>query len=441
MRKLQAFVLTVIFVFTLALTLYAADKLKEEYNKDTGEYRYYLDKSNYVTSSKQLGKITEGTVKLTYNDYTEVSLKKDDEYVDIVSGGYIFEEGNYILTLSSGTKSASVSFILKKPDTDFDAENVFYSISPLTQAYSADNGMYLLSVGNRYTFYSSVPNYCITDKPVKVYMPSDEKLDLKVYKDGSEISFASGKTLYETGYYVFETVYDIAEDEEITDEEIMSEATDDEVYAIANDDISDEELSALADDSTDFDNSLSIAEVSKFSFCIIDPEKDNVGIISPPQDHIIASVTLDGKKINTDKNFFKAEKDGSYRLIFKDKAGILPDRTLAFKRDTKPPALDFENVGRGGIARGSFRIIKKDDDSTVTIYKNGEPKEGLSDVIEEEGLYRVMASDSAGNSRVYLIRLKKNFTGYVLYAAAAIFAAAAGIWLYSSYVGKNIHIR
>ncbi len=443
MRKIRVCILTAIFVFALALTAYAAERLKETYNEDSGEYRYSLDKDNYVTSSKQLGRIVEGAVKLDYGSDVEVSLEKNGKAAEITSGGIVFEEGNYVLTVSDGEERASVNFMIKKTDADLDSENVFYSISPVEQSYSAKDGMYHMSVGGRYTFRCNVPNLCITDRPVKVYMPSDEKLDVKVYKNGGEISFSSGKTFYEPGYYVFENVYEIAEDEELTDEEIMSDASEEEKTALAGDDITDEEIAALAEngDGTDGEENLGIADVSKFSFCITDGPQSAVGIISPPQDHIIASVTLDGKKTETDKNFFKAEKDGNYRIVFRNEAGKLPDRTFAFTRDTMPPTLDFENVGSGGIARGNFHIIKKDKGCNVEIYKNGELRDDLPDTIEEEGLYRIIASDDAGNSRVYMIRLKKGYEVYIFYFTAAILAAAVGIWLYSSYIGKNIHIR
>ncbi len=427
MKKIIAFICIALFSLLSAVNAFAEEKkLTETYIEDTGDYRYYLDERNYVTSSQQLGRIVENVIKFTYNDYTYVSLTKDGENCDIVSGGFIYGDGNYTLTISNGKDTGSISFIMRQPSGELSEDENFYNKSAFTQAYSAEKGLYALSLRELYTFYSPIPNYAVTDKPVKLLTPADDRMDITVYKDGEEIKYASGKTFSDPGYYVLSFVYDSADldDERYTESELQGFSDE----AMDNADI-------VVDDSY-----FNIADIALYSFLIIDKAQNKLSFINPPQDYTISSVMLDGQKQNVDTRFFKAVNDGNYRILFKNPSGVLPDYTLNFTRDTESPVLRFENVGPGGIARNKFRIIKDSDDTVVQIYKGGMPYESTAEVTEA-GLYKITASDSAGNTNAYIINLKKKYTWAYLLVIPLAAVFIAGIKLYSVYIGRNIQIR
>ncbi len=427
MKKFITFICIAALLLLSAGNVLAAEiRLRESYIEDTGDYRYYLDERNYVTSSQQLGRIVENVIKLTYNDYTYVSLTKDGENCDIVSGGYIYGDGNYTLTIGNGKDSGSINFIMRQPSGELSEDENFYNKSVLTQAYSAEQGLYSLSLRGLYTFYSPVPNYSVTDKPVKLLTPADDRMDITAYKDGEEINYSSGKTFSDPGYYVLSFVYDSADidDDRYTESDLQGFSDE----AMDNADI-------VVDDSY-----FNIADIAVYSFLIIDGAQNKLNFINPPQDYTISSVMLDGQKQPVNTRFYRPVNDGNYRILFKNNAGILPDYTLNFTRDTRAPALRFGNVGPGGIAHNKFSIIKDSDDTAVEILSGGAPYEYAPE-ITESGLYKITATDGAGNTSAYLISLKKKYTAAYLLLIPLALAVAAGIKLYSAYVSNNIHIR
>ncbi len=415
----------VVFVILFPISLFAEEKeLKETYIEDTGEYRYYIDDRNYVTSTQKLGGIVENVIKFTYNDYTYVSLYKDGKEAEILSGGYIYGEGDYTLKISNGKDSGSISFIIREPDTS-DIGSSIYTKKDFEQSYSQERGMYVLSLNGSYTFYSDIPNYAITDKAVKIYTPSDKKMSIMAYKDGGEIGFSSGKTFSEPGYYVISFVYDTADvdDDRYSEEELAG--------------FSEEDMGDASADSSYF----GIADVAVYSFTVINGPQNMLGYINPPFGYEISSVMLEGQRQTVDNSFYRAEKDGNYRILFKGSQSGLPDYTLNFTRDTMPPRLSFEGVEKGGIAINRFRIKKDSEDTSVEIYKGGVPMENSPEEIDEDGLYRIVAYDNAGNAGAYIINLKRSIALSLLWLIPIIIAGAAAVWLYSSYIRKNIHIR
>ncbi len=425
----KAIIITYILMLLFSVSSFAASiGLEETYIEDTGEYRYYLDERNYVTSSQQLGKIVGNVIKFTYNDYTYVSLKKDGEDVEILSGGYIYGNGSYTLTVSNGKDSGSIGFIIKEPSAeDLDSDESFYNKTSFTQSYSAEDNMYSLSMRELYTFRSTIPNYAVTDGSVKIYTPSDRKMSITAYKDGVETGFSSGKTFSDPGYYVLSFVYDSADinDEMYTESDLQG--------------FSDEamENAALNADSSYFN----IADVAIYSFYIIDGPQNRLNYIDPPQDYNISSVMLEGQKQTVEGSFYKTEKDGNYRILFKSIDGTLPDYTLNFSRDTTAPTLTLEGVGAGGIAKNNFRIVKDNENTEVEIYKGGVLQEDAPEDINTPGLYRIVALDSAGNSNTYVVNLKIKSAVTILWLILLLIVSAAAVKLYSSYIGKNIHIR
>ncbi len=422
-------VLLFMLVFLLSAKTYAADvKLSEAYIEDTGEYRYYLNENDYVTSSQQLGRIVENVIKFSFGDRTHISLTKDGEAVEIVSGGYIYDNGSYVLTISNGKDSGSIGFIIREPSSeDIADEESLYSKSPLIQSYSIDKNMYSISMGDMYSFYSNIPNYAVTDKSVKIYAPADKRMNITIYKDGAEASFSSGKTFSDPGYYVMSLVYDSADidDERYTEGELQG--------------FSDEAMDS-ADINVDR-SYFNVANVAVYSFYIINGPQNRLNYIDPPQDYTISSVMLEGQKQPLENAFYKAEQDGNYRVLFKSNVGKLPDYTLNFTRDTDIPMLAFEGVGEGGIALDRFGIIKDKEDTSVEIYKGGVLQTNASDEIDEPGLYRIVASDKAGNANAYIINLKRKSFINILWIIPAAIIIAAAIKIYSSYVRRNIHIR
>jgi hypothetical protein len=99
-------------------------------------------------------------------------------------------------------------------------------------------------------------------------------------------------------------------------------------------------------------------------------------------------------------------RDGAYQLRFScaaSGADMVWDQTLV--RDTTLPGVCFsENVGSGQVHR-KMRVTALSPDAELTVYRDDLPQFRFDGSFEEDGRYRVVVSDRAGNTQELLFSI------------------------------------
>jgi hypothetical protein len=419
----------------MSVPVYAVDvKVQEVYSKETGFYRYYITDQSYVESNVRLGGIVSNAVILNTTSDIKLALYKNGKPTEINSEGYIYSDGEYTLIISKDDLTGKVNFVMDNSAYDnVDLTDEFYNAVTLKQSYDNKRSMYKLDMGNYYSFYASVPNNAMTNKGVKIYAPNNDDMTIIVEKNGEEVSFSSGQTFSDAGYYSVSFVYSSP-----------NTPYDDEVNAITDEElaaVTDEEIENVQIDTPPKSNPLgAVADLARYSFYVSDKPQNRLNYINPPQDYSIASVTLNGKKtdIKADK-CFKAEKDGIYKLTFK--SDTMPDYSCTFERDTTPPTLKFINLGSGGKSKDNLEFIKNDKSSEVTITSNDIEYSFDNGIIDREGLYKIEVKDTAGNVNAYLVNVEKPLHINIFALIAVLIAVVAAVAMYVYYIKNNIRIR
>lgn len=162
-------------------------------------------------------------------------------------------------------------------------------------------------------------------------------------------------------------------------------------------------------------------------FRICGESTNSLGIYQPPFGAELVSVTLGGEEIPHTGNFVNCEKDGRYVFTYDYKG---TRRSAAVEVDTRAPILKFN--GTDGVTFMEQVTVTSDTPCTYTIYKNGQPTDNTP-VLTGTGVFRIYASDAAGNSSCYRVEIKAvsainpmNFV--VIGLAAAAGCAAYFVW-------------
>ena len=197
MKKILTCVIFFVLLILQVSFIYADEvKVKEKYMENTGYYRYYLDDDYYIESSLKLEAVISSVVKITYNDYVTVMLYKDGKPQEFSSGDYIFGDGEYTIVIKKDNKVGRINFIFDiVTEEDIDIEENFYNDVELVQSYDSKSGLYRQKMNEEYSLYTSIPNYAITNKNVKVYAKDSKQAYVVVTKDGEEVVFADGKLI------------------------------------------------------------------------------------------------------------------------------------------------------------------------------------------------------------------------------------------------------
>lgn len=435
MKKILILFLCIIVFYPSAV--FAGNvKMTEEYMEESGFYRYYLDDEYYIESNVQLGAVVKNIVKLTYNDYVNVVLYKDGEIQPYESGDYIYGDGEYTVVVKNDINTGRVNFILDTVSAEsIDLEDEFYNSIKFTQSYDTDRRMYKEDMGEFYTLYSTVPNLSVTNKGVRIYFNEDESAYISGEKDGEEIEVLSGKLYSEPGYYSINVVYDV--DTSLGDD-YLEDVNESDLYAFS------EESMDQAEAYTPSESQIygSVATVAEFKFLIVNTPQNRLNYINPPQDYIISSIILDGKRVDIkDNSFYKTESDGQYKITFKSVDGTMPDYSFSYVKDRKAPTLTLENIGDGGIAKDKLLIVKNDKNSQTEISSNGSVLKFENDVIDTDGLYKIKVTDEAGNFNSYLVNVDIPIHISIIFILFIIAVAVIAIWLYVKHIGSNIQIR
>ncbi len=159
-----------------------------------------------------------------------------------------------------------------------------------------------------------------------------------------------------------------------------------------------------------------------FSFNVFTKPTNRLGIYQPPYGYELTSVTLNGENIPlTDKDHVVLNGEGDYFIEYTDGSVT---RGVLLSRDTVPPVLYFN--GTSDIVFTEQVVVSSDTDCTLRVTKNGQIVGNVSE-LHGSGLYRITATDEAGNITFVRLEIKSvsaiNPLDIIIIFAALIIAA------------------
>jgi len=181
------------------------------------------------------------------------------------------------------------------------------------------------------------------------------------------------------------------------------------------------------------------------SFTIAGSATSVVRSYSMPEGFVIRDATLDGFTTDYSRYYVDMEKEGRYRIDYSCTATGM-EYTLATEIDRTPPALELTgSVGSDGRVHSAVKISGLEPDDELYVELDGRelnvPISNGSGTLKNTGVYRVTATDPAGNSETreftIMAYLDSNSVLFILLVIAAI-AAVAG---YAVYKRKTLKIR
>lgn len=159
-----------------------------------------------------------------------------------------------------------------------------------------------------------------------------------------------------------------------------------------------------------------------FSFNLFTKPTNRLGIYQPPRGYELTAVTLNGQSIPlAEKNHVVLNGEGKYYIEYTD--GSIT-RGVSLSRDTVPPVLYFN--GTSDIVFNDQVTVSSDTECTLRVTKNGQIIGNASE-LHGAGIYRITATDEAGNTTSVRLEIKSvsaiNPLDIIIIFAALIVAA------------------
>ena len=450
----------------------------ENNGKTKNDVTFTYDNGKYFAAVTKDGKTVEtangGELKFTANDANSgaylirlINLSDDENYSD-----YAFcintLAPEFSLSVNDGTitnKNVTVSW------TATDIEQVTYSING-GEAVVLKNGQALLEEGsytviatndlgttNEKTFVidktldyyvtvgEQVANVETTSETVAVF--SNEKLYVSVTKNGEAMDYSFGDILSDEALYAFRITDDYGNAVTFS---ITIDKSVDFTANVGN--------GLISNGGVVFVNGEKLTvtltkdkEVIDYSFGqSIDAEgeyrailRDSFGNEKTVEFRIVSGVkrALDytlgtgvevlsvehgGEPVNVENNRLNFTVDGVYTVTAR-----ADGQTYSFvlELDATAPTIELKGVENGGVAGGKVSIDKPSETAKIEVYKDGELIEyELGGELNEYGEYRVIVTDSVGNTSEYSFTLAHVLNGgAIAFIVIGILALAGAIVL------------
>ena len=362
------------------------------------QFTYEQPAPDGVLAGVENGGYTNADVTFTWTDEAIVTVKKDGETVEYVSGQKLTENGAYEITFENYDGfSATYSFVIDKTAPELGLEGV--------QNGSATNG------------------------DVTVSIP-ESGLTVRLYKDGELVGdYESGTPLTEEGDYritatdaagnitevslTIDKSVDFAAD--IYDNAIVNSMTfaagenltvsvtkDGEAVAYKFGDTLTAEGNYTATLTDELGNS------KTFSFTIAEPlvqkffhNFDNVSGLD--------KVSVNGEETRLNYGDLTLDKSGTYEIAVTVNG---KDYTFTVTVDATAPAATLTGVENGGSTKGGVTLSDLTEKATVEVYKDDEKIEyALGIELTEVGQYRIVLTDELGNSAEYTFEILYSVNG------------------------------
>ncbi len=374
------------------------DEFRTGIDAVVSENEYKQPAPEGILSGVENGGYTNGTVSFAWTDEATVTVKKDGEIVEYVSGQKLTENGAYEITFENYDGfSSTYSFVIDKTAPELGLEGV--------QNGSATNGDVTVSV-------------------------PESGLTVRLYKDGELVgNYESGTPLTEEGSYriaaadaagnvadvsfVIDKSVDFAAD--IYDNAIVNSMTfaagenltvsvtkDGEAVAYKFGDTLTAEGNYTATLTDELGNS------KTFSFTIAEPlvqkffhNFDNVSGLD--------KVSVNGEETRLNYGDLTLDKSGTYEIAVTVNG---KDYTFTVMVDATAPAATLTGVENGGSTKGGVTLSDLTEKATVEVYKDDEKIEyALGIELTEVGQYRIVLTDELGNSAEYTFEILYSVNG------------------------------
>ena len=362
------------------------------------QFTYEQPAPDGVLAGAENGGYTNTDVMFTWTDEAIVTVKKDGEIIEYVSGRNLTEEGAYEITFEN-----------------FDGYKAIY-------AFTIDKTAPELNV-------EGVQNDSATNSDVTVSV-SESGLIVQLFKDGELVgNYESGTMLTEEGDYrimasnkagnVTEVSFTIDKSVDFTadiyDNAIVNSMTFTAGEILTVDVTKDGEaigykfgdtLTAAGSYTVILTDELGNSKT--FNFIVTKPlvqeffhNFDNVSGLD--------KVSVNGEETRLNYGDLTLDKSGAYEIIV-----IVNGKDYAFTVtvDATAPAVTLTGVENGGSTKGSVTISDLTEEATVEVYKDGEKIEyTCGDALTEVGKYRIVLTDELGNSTEYNFEILYSVNG------------------------------
>lgn len=138
-----------------------------------------------------------------------------------------------------------------------------------------------------------------------------------------------------------------------------------------------------------------------FSFNLFASSTNRLGIFQPPYGFELTSVKLNGESVPLDdKNFAVLNGEGEYFVEYKNGTTT---RSVMLSRDTTPPVLYFN--GTTDVVFSEKVVVTSDTECAFRVTKNGQILGSVTELLGA-GIYRITATDKAGNTTSARVEIK-----------------------------------
>ena len=356
------------------------------------QFTYEQPAPDGVLAGAENGGYTNTDVTFTWTDEAKVTVKKDGEIMEYVSGKKLTEDGAYEITFENyDGYMATYSFVIDKT-------------APELKIDGAQNG-------------------AATNSNVTVSVP-ESGLNVQLYKDGELVGkYESGALITEEGCYritatdaagnVTEVSFTIDKSvnfaADIYDNAIVNSMTftanenltvnvtkNDEAIAYAFGEVLTEPgnyVVTLTDE---------LGNIETYSFTITDPL---VQSFFHNFDDVLGldKVSVNGEETRLNYGDLTLDKSGTYEIAVTVNG---KDYTFTVTVDSTAPAITLTGVENNGSTKGSVTLSDLTEKATVEVYKDGEKIEySLGSELTEVGQYRIVLTDELGNSTEYTFEI------------------------------------
>lgn len=262
----------------------------------------------------------------------------------------------------------------------------------LFQTYDEKTDRFVQTIEENVSFSSTIPQNLLTSGGVQFDQFSDG-ITYVLEKNGKSVDYKSGQLITESGQYHLQLLV-LPQINLKGMEDPSLEQLENDAFELENLQIFDRDYTVSAD----------------FYFTIVGSSISELHYIRAPEGYRISKLLFNGKETNLpDKDWCRLEDDGAYEIYFKALMKQMPEFQTAFKKDTRPPLLEFEGVAADGTAKKTAVYKSTEENCTVSVYREGRLIDENSGELQTPGLYRLVVSDQAGNHTSYMIRVKEHY--------------------------------
>ena len=377
------------------------------------QFTYEQPAPDGVLAGAENGSYTNTDVTFTWTDEAKVTVKKDGEIVEYVSGKKLTEDGAYEITFENyDGYMATYSFVIDKT-------------APELKIEGAQNG-------------------AATNSDVTVSV-SESGLTVQLYKDGELVeNYESGTLITEEGCYritatdaagnVTEVSFTIDKSVDFA-ADIYNNAIVNSMTFTANENLTvnvtknDEAIAyAFGEVLTEPGNYVvtltdELGNIETYSFTITDPL---VQSFFHNFDDVLGldKVSVNGEETRLNYGDLTLDKSGTYEIAVTVNG---KDYTFTVTVDSTAPAITLTGVENNGSTKGGVTLSDLTEKATVEVYKNGEKiNYKLGDELTEDGQYRVVLTDELGNTNEYNFEILYSVNGGAVALIVIVLLVAIG---------------